>query len=74
VDRDTELAMIAAFVQSPPEDRYKLCPAAFVAPTKQANLSREEIQRRLDRIPAPAMSKGWKRNGAIWIGARPWQR
>jgi hypothetical protein len=59
MDRDTELAMIAAFPD------VKLCPPAFVAATKQANLSREEIQRRIDRVPAPApMRKRW--NDVPW--------
>jgi hypothetical protein len=59
MDRDTELAMIAAFPD------VKLCPTAFAAPTLQANLSAVEIQRRIAKVPRPVMSKTWRR--LTWV-------
>jgi hypothetical protein len=62
MDRDTELAMIAAFLD------VKLCPPAFVAPTPQGQpLSAKDIAAHLQHIEARQAAR--KRR---WNGACPW--
>ena len=60
MNRDSEISAIEAFVNTPKNKHYTICPPAYVATTVQGELPRKEERKRMKKFIVEEPRERWK--------------